>query len=43
MTDIVVQAMSQMDEMAAEVDQGIVFPLLTSGANDNEVGEVSNQ
>ena len=35
--------MSQMDEEAVEVDQGIVFPLLTSGASDNEVGEVSHE
>lgn len=32
--------MSEVDEVTVEVDQGIVFPLLTSGANDNEVGEV---
>ena len=33
--------MSQTNEVTVEVDQGIVFPLLTSGASDNEVGEVS--
>ena len=26
-----------------EVDQGIVFPLLTSGTSDGEVGEVSRE
>lgn len=35
--------MSQIDEVIVEVDQGIVFPLLTSGTSDNEVGEVSCQ
>ena len=35
--------MSQNDEEAVEVDQGIVFPLLTSGASDNDVGEVSSE
>lgn len=35
------QGSSQFEEMTVEVDQGIVFPLLTSGAGDADVGEVS--
>ena len=35
--------MSQVDEETVEVDQGIVFPLLTSGTSDNDVGEVSSE
>ena len=35
--------MSQIDEVTVEVDQSIVFPLLTSSVNDSEIGEVSNE
>ena len=35
------QGSSQYEEVTVEVDQGIVFPLLTSGTSDADVGEVS--